>query len=92
MGVLAGMASDPPMNSETQLSSHPDELEMPRATIAPLTLSLGLAMLAVGVITSPAFLIVGAAISDSCSRRRFGFSRFALLQVIPASPVPGEGR
>ena len=38
------------------------ELEMPRPTIAPLTLSLGLAMLAVGVITSPAFLVVGAGI------------------------------
>ena len=56
------MASDPHMISETQLSSNPDEIAMPRATIAPLTLSLGLAMLAVGVITSPAFLIVGAAI------------------------------
>lgn len=35
---------------------------MPQATIAPLTLSLGLAMIAVGVITSPAFLIVGAGV------------------------------
>jgi hypothetical protein len=56
------MASDRHMISEPELSSGPDELKMPRATIAPLTLSLGLAMLAVGVITSPAFLIVGAGI------------------------------
>jgi hypothetical protein len=56
------MASDPHMISEPHISSDPDELEMPRATIAPLTLSLGLAMVAVGVITSPAFLIVGASI------------------------------
>ena len=56
------MARDPHMISEPHISSDPDELEMPRATIAPLTLSLGLAMVAVGVITSPAFLIVGASI------------------------------
>ena len=56
------MASDPHAISEPELSSGPDEVEMPRPTIAPLTLSLGLAMLAVGVITSPAFLVVGAGI------------------------------
>ncbi len=56
------MASNSHIISDLQTSSGSDELEMPRATIAPLTLSLGLAMMAVGVITSPAFLIVGAAI------------------------------
>ena len=56
------MSSDPHRIFEPQLASGPDELEMPRPTIAPLTLSLGLAMLAVGVIASPAFLIVGTAI------------------------------
>jgi hypothetical protein len=56
------MASDPQGISGTECSSDLDELTMPRATIAPLTLALGLAMLAVGVITSLAFLIVGAVI------------------------------
>jgi hypothetical protein len=56
------MADDPQAISKPPLFSGSDELEMPRATIAPLTLSLGLAILAVGVITSPAFLIVGGLI------------------------------
>lgn len=40
----------------------PDELdtvEMPRATAAPLVLSAGLALLAVGAVTSVAFMVVG---------------------------------
>ncbi len=56
------MAGDPQGISGTEHSSGLDELAMPRATIAPLTLALGLAMLALGVITSLAFLIVGAVI------------------------------
>jgi hypothetical protein len=37
-------------------------VEMPRATVAPLVLSLGLVLLAAGVVTSPAFLVVGGVI------------------------------
>ena len=56
------MTGDSQGISGSESSSSLNELEMPRPTIAPLTLSLGLAMLAVGVITSWAFLIVGAVI------------------------------
>jgi hypothetical protein len=56
------MASDPQAILGPGPSSLPDEVEMPRATIAPLTLSLGLAMLAIGVIAGPVFLIVGVGI------------------------------
>jgi hypothetical protein len=56
------MTRDSQMISGSERSSSLDELEMPEPTIAPLALSLGLAMLAVGVITSFAFLIVGAVI------------------------------
>ena len=56
------MASDPDVISGPKLSSSLAEVEMPQATVAPLTLSLGLAMLAMGVITSPAFLLVGVGI------------------------------
>ncbi len=56
------MASDPQRMAETgQITSH-DSVKMPRATIAPLTLALGLTMLAMGVITSPAFMVVGCGI------------------------------
>jgi hypothetical protein len=53
------MASD---TSEPTISAQEAEIEMPRATIAPLILSLGIAMLAVGTITSPVFLLVGGVI------------------------------
>jgi uncharacterized membrane protein YagU involved in acid resistance len=53
------MVSD---TSEPTISAHEAEIEMPRATIAPLILSLGIAMLAAGTITSPVFLIVGGVI------------------------------
>ena len=62
------MASDSPVISDSSAIPKPDlasgqaDVVMPRATIAPLTLSLALAMLAMGVITSPAFLVVGAVI------------------------------
>jgi hypothetical protein len=39
-----------------------DSVVMPRPTVAPLVLSLGMALLAAGVVTSPAFLIVGGVI------------------------------
>ena len=37
-------------------------VEVPRPTVAPMVLALGMAMLASGIATSPAFLVVGAAV------------------------------
>src|SRR5437763_1919583 len=39
-----------------------ESVEMPRPTVAPLVLSLGVALLATGFIVGPAFLIVGATV------------------------------
>jgi hypothetical protein len=53
------MSSDPEVIS----SEEPAEfVELPRPTVAPMVLALGLTMLAAGVATNPAFLVVGAAI------------------------------
>ncbi len=45
-------------------ATSPDEpigsVEMPRPTVAPMVLALGMAMLAAGIVTSLAFVIVGA--------------------------------
>ncbi len=56
------MASDPQTITEHDVRSGQDELEMPRPTIAPLMLALGMAMMAAGVATAPAFLVVGVVI------------------------------
>lgn len=56
------MTSDSHEISKPGCSTGHDSVEMPQATIAPLTLSLGLTMVAVGVITNLAFLIVGVGI------------------------------
>jgi hypothetical protein len=56
------MASDSGGATEPDFPAAGDYVVMPRASIAPLMLSLGLAMLATGVVTSPAFLVVGGAI------------------------------
>jgi len=61
-GGLIRMASDPRAIPGLEHLSERDGFEMPRPTIAPLMLSLSLAMLAVGLATSPAFLVVGAGI------------------------------
>src|SRR5260370_13310257 len=55
------------MASEPQLTPPPEEaaqhsVEMPRPTVAPLVLALGLALLAAGVILGLGFLVVGAAV------------------------------
>ena len=57
------MVRDARAISESGVLSTSDQIEMPRATIAPLTLSLGIAMVAMSAITSPAFLIVGGGIA-----------------------------
>ncbi len=57
------MVRDVQAFSEPRVLLTSDQIKMPGATIAPLTLSLGVAMMAIGAITSPAFLIVGAGIA-----------------------------
>src|SRR4051812_36931258 len=53
------------MSSESPTIPHPegtaglDSVLMPRPTVAPMVLSLGLALLGAGVVTSTAFLVVG---------------------------------
>ena len=76
-------------------------VEVPRPTVAPMVLALGMAMLAAGVATSVAFLIVGAAMlvfglglwvsqlipgRGESSTRRWSSPRDA------ASPGDGQGR
>src|SRR5437868_7131550 len=48
------------MTAETPTPSGPDDsVELPRPTAWPLVLSLGVALAAAGVVTGPAFLLVG---------------------------------
>lgn len=56
------MAGDPHAISGAVDPPGGDTVAMPRATIAPLTLSLGLALLGAGLVVGPAFLAVGGAI------------------------------
>jgi uncharacterized membrane protein YagU involved in acid resistance len=56
------MSSETPAIPNLDAPHQPDSVLMPSPTIAPLVLALGMALLAVGVITSPAFLVVGAVI------------------------------
>lgn len=56
------METDPQTIPNREGPGHPDALEMPEPTVAPLVLALGLSLLAVGVVSSPAFLVVGAVV------------------------------
>jgi hypothetical protein len=56
-----------------------DSIEMPRPTVAPLVLSLGMVLMAAGVATSPAFLFVG------------GLILVAGLSLWVVQLLPGEG-
>ncbi|HVX10067.1 MAG TPA: hypothetical protein VHC22_02590 [Pirellulales bacterium] len=47
-------------NPHGTLPDHTESVSMPRPTAAPLVLSVGLALLAVGAVTNVAFVIVGA--------------------------------
>ena len=53
------MATEPHTGAR---SEGPDGVEMPRPTAAPLTVSVGAALVGIGMATSLAFLIVGAAV------------------------------
>ncbi|MDR3634642.1 MAG: hypothetical protein P4L84_12625 [Isosphaeraceae bacterium] len=53
------------MSGDPATISHeapPESVELPRPTVAPLVLALGLALMAAGVATSLAFVVVGAAL------------------------------
>jgi hypothetical protein len=54
------MSSDPQTMTQPEGPAAPDAVEMPRPTVAPLLLALGLTLLAAGVALGPAFLVVGA--------------------------------
>jgi hypothetical protein len=56
------MASSPHPDARPADPDGPDDIEMPRPTAAPLTVSLGAALVALGVAMSPFFLVVGAAV------------------------------
>ena len=53
------MAGEPDAITEDE---HAGTVEVPRPTVAPMVLALGMAMLAAGIATSPAFVVVGAAV------------------------------
>jgi hypothetical protein len=56
------MATEPQVPPPPEGPAAPDSVEMPRPTVAPLVLALGLSLLAAGVVFGPAFLVAGAAV------------------------------
>jgi hypothetical protein len=56
------MATDPHAIPSQEQPAASETVQMPRATIAPLALSLGMALMAAGVALSSAFFVVGALI------------------------------
>jgi hypothetical protein len=56
------MASEPQGLPPPAGPPAPESVEVPRPTVAPLVLALGLALLAAGVVFGPAFLVAGAAV------------------------------
>jgi hypothetical protein len=56
------MASEPQTTPQPEGPVGPDSVEMPRPTVAPLVLALGLALLAAGVPLGLGFLAVGAVV------------------------------
>jgi hypothetical protein len=56
------MSSEPRTLPQPEGPATPGTVEMPRPTVAPLVLALGLTLLAAGVALGPAFLVVGAAV------------------------------
>lgn len=56
------MASDPHAVPEHDPPAGHESVEMPRPTAAPLVLALGVALLAMGVVSSTTFLVVGAVV------------------------------
>jgi hypothetical protein len=53
------------MSGDPEVTSHhepTESVELPRPTVAPMVLALGMALLAAGVVTNVAFMVVGAVI------------------------------
>ena len=53
------MASKPETALQSDLPARQDFVEMPRPTVAPLVLSLGMVLMAAGAVLGLSFLIVG---------------------------------
>ena len=56
------MASEAQTIPQPESSTVPDSVEMPRPTVAPLVLALGLTLVAAGVALGPVFIVVGAVV------------------------------
>ncbi len=56
------MASNPETAPQPDTPTAPNSVEMPRPTVAPLVLSLGMALLAAGMVLGTTFLVVGAVV------------------------------
>src|SRR6266542_2789769 len=56
------MATSPHPAARSDGPAGPNGVEMPRPTVAPLTVSLGAALMGIGVATSLAFLVVGGVV------------------------------
>src|SRR5260370_23010356 len=54
------MASNPEAVPQSDAAAGPNSVEMPRPTVAPLVLSLGVALLAAGTVLGLSFMVVGA--------------------------------
>src|SRR5437764_690225 len=78
------MATEP---QTVMASEGPNDIEMPRPTVAPLTVSLGAALMGMGGATNLAFLVVGAVIHVTMSVI-FGLIYGVLLPTLPAIPNP----
>jgi hypothetical protein len=59
------MTTEPQTAANSEGPAGPDSVEMPRPTVAPLTVALGAALVGLGVATSLAFLVVGAVVLAS---------------------------
>jgi hypothetical protein len=59
------MTTDPHAVPNPETPAGHDSVEMPRPTVAPLVLSVGVALLAMGVVSNVAFLVVGLVVFAS---------------------------
>jgi hypothetical protein len=92
------MSSDPQELANREASAEADVLSMPRPTVAPVVLALGLVLLALGVVANPAFLVVGGLILISglylwVSQLLPGVGHFHEQRVeLPLRPRPVDAR
>ncbi len=92
------MSRDSRESAKGEARAGSDILSMPRPTVAPLVLALGLVLVALGVVASPAFLAVGGLIFVSglylwIAQLLPGAGHFREHRVDPSlGPRPVEGR